>query len=95
MSFFRDFAAFADWLHDAFNRQADMALQDASHRRKLEFIRVAVASTVILALLGLVVLQVGVRNHDGLNVSHVVSVLLGAGVAYLLGAWVRRPTQSG
>ena len=90
LKYLRNFADFANWLHDAFTRRDEIVYEEARHRRRLELIRIAIASIVILALLALVVLQVGVRNAEGLNVSHIVSVLLGGGVAYLLGPWVMK-----
>jgi len=90
LKFHRNFGPFADWLHDAFTEAGRMPIEAAKHARRLEIVRVVVASIIVLALLGLVVFQVGVRNADGLNVSHVISVLLGGGVAYLLGEWVRK-----
>jgi len=60
------------------------------HERRMEWVRVAIAALIVLVLLALVFLQVGVRDREGFNVSHVISLLAGAGVAYLLGGWVRK-----
>ena len=78
LTFYRDFQPFGDWLHDAFTAAAE-------HGRRMEVVRVAVASIIILTMLGLAVWQVKESGGNGFNLSHVISVLLGAGVAYLLG----------
>jgi hypothetical protein len=74
----------------AADRRAEENAKAELHARRMEWVRVAVAAAIVLVLLALVFLQVGVRDREGFNVSHVISLLAGAGVAYLLGSWVRR-----
>ncbi len=87
---FRNFQPFADWLRVAFDdekRVRELALTD---ERRRAWARLAVAAIIVLVMLGLVVFMVVGRNDSNFSVTYVVTALLGGGVAYLLGDWVRK-----
>lgn len=60
------------------------------HGRRLDWFRSAIAATIILALLGLVLWAATSGDAAGIDYRWLVGSLAATSIAYLLGGWTRR-----